>query len=53
MAGRCTRPSLPYPRNGRWSEDLTDVLNSQNRAAAASLVVPSEYLEVAITRLGY
>jgi len=31
-------------------QDLTDLLNGQNRAGTASLVVPSEYLEVLITR---
>jgi ubiquinone/menaquinone biosynthesis C-methylase UbiE len=29
--------------------DLTELINSMNRAGAASLVVPSEYLEVVIT----
>jgi len=31
-------------------QDLTDLLNGQNRAGTASLVVPSEYLEVLTTR---
>jgi hypothetical protein len=30
--------------------DLTELLNRLNRAGAASLVVPSEYLEVVVTR---
>ena len=30
--------------------DLTDLLNRMNRAGAGSLVVPSEYLEVIVTR---
>jgi hypothetical protein len=30
--------------------DLTQLLNGANRAGAGSLVVPSEYLEVVITR---
>ena len=33
-----------------FESDLTDLLNRLNRAGAASLVVPSEYLEVVITR---
>jgi hypothetical protein len=31
-------------------EDLTQLLNRLNRAGPTSLVVPSEYLEVLITR---
>ena len=33
-----------------FESDLTDLLNRLNRAGPASLVVPSEYLEVIITR---
>jgi SAM-dependent methyltransferase len=33
-----------------FESDLTDLLNRQNRAGSGSLVVPSEYLEVIITR---
>ena len=33
-----------------FESDLTGLLNRLNRAGAASLVVPSEYLEVVITR---
>jgi ubiquinone/menaquinone biosynthesis C-methylase UbiE len=31
-------------------QDLTDLLNELNRAGAASLVAPSEYLEIVVTR---
>jgi hypothetical protein len=31
-------------------DDLTQLLNRSNRAGPASLVVPSEYLEVVVTR---
>ena len=34
----------------KLERDLTDLLNSMNVAGAASLVVPSEYLEVVVTR---
>jgi hypothetical protein len=33
-----------------FESDLTDLLNSLNRAGPDSLVVPSEYLEVIIRR---
>ena len=33
-----------------FETDLTDLLNRFNRAGSGSLVVPSEYLEVIITR---
>ena len=42
--------ALPTEKALALEQDLTDLLNSQNRAGAASLVVPSEYLEVIITR---
>ncbi len=32
------------------SEDITSLLQQMNTAGAASLVVPSEYLEVVITK---
>jgi hypothetical protein len=39
------------PEGGAALEsDLTELLNRMNRAGAASLIVPSEYLEVVITR---
>lgn len=39
------------PEKGQALEaDLTELLNGMNRAASGSLVVPSEYLEVVITR---
>lgn len=36
---------------GELAADLADLLNSLNRAGPKSLVVPSEYLEVVITRV--
>ena len=49
---RCTRPSprLPADKALLLEKDLSDLLNSLNRAGPTSLVVPSEYLEVVITR---
>ena len=42
--------ALPADAAMALERDLTDLLNRMNRAGAASLVVPSEYLEVVITR---
>ncbi len=42
--------ALPADGAIALERDLTALLNSMNRAGAASLVVPSEYLEVVITR---
>ncbi|MNG24147.1 hypothetical protein D3C84_1088380 [compost metagenome] len=42
--------ALPGESAMALERDLTDLLNSMNRAGAGSLVVPSEYLEVVITR---
>jgi ubiquinone/menaquinone biosynthesis C-methylase UbiE len=42
--------ALPTERALALEQDLADLLNSQNRAGADALVVPSEYLEVVITR---
>jgi ubiquinone/menaquinone biosynthesis C-methylase UbiE len=42
--------ALPTEKALALEQDLTDLLNRQNRAGAASLVVPAEYLEVVITR---
>lgn len=42
--------SLPADKADALAADLTELLNSLNRAGDASLVVPSEYLEVVITR---
>ena len=42
--------ALPTERALALEQDLTDLLNSHNRAGARSLVVPGEYLEVVITR---
>ncbi|MCY1507508.1 hypothetical protein D9M68_417850 [compost metagenome] len=42
--------ALPADAALALEHDLTDLLNRLNRAGAGSLVVPSEYLEVVITR---
>ncbi len=42
--------ALPADGAMALERDLTDLLNRMNRAGAGSLVVPSEYLEVVITR---
>lgn len=42
--------ALPDERASMLEHDLTKLLNGLNRAGAGSLVVPSEYLEVVITR---
>ncbi len=42
--------ALPPEKAAELERDLTGLLNSLNVAGAASLVVPSEYLEVVITR---
>ena len=42
--------ALPADQATVLERDLTDLLNRLNRAGAASLVVPSEYLEVVISR---
>jgi len=42
--------ALPSDKAAALESDLTDLLNSMNTAGAASLVVPSEYLEIVITR---
>jgi ubiquinone/menaquinone biosynthesis C-methylase UbiE len=42
--------ALPGDKGAALERDLTDVLNSLNRAGPGSLVVPSEYLEIVITR---
>ena len=42
--------ALPADGAVALERDLTELLNRLNRAGAASLVVPSEYLEVVITR---
>jgi ubiquinone/menaquinone biosynthesis C-methylase UbiE len=42
--------ALPADSALALERDLTDLLNQMNRAGAGSLVVPSEYLEVIITR---
>jgi ubiquinone/menaquinone biosynthesis C-methylase UbiE len=42
--------ALPVEGAAALNRDLTELLNRLNRAGASSLVVPSEYLEVVITR---
>ena len=42
--------ALPADAAAALERDLTELLNRMNRAGAGSLVVPSEYLEVVITR---
>jgi ubiquinone/menaquinone biosynthesis C-methylase UbiE len=42
--------SLPADKAAALERDLTELLNSLNRAGAGSLVVPSEYLEIVVTR---
>jgi SAM-dependent methyltransferase len=42
--------ALPADGANALERDLTELLNRMNRAGSASLVVPSEYLEVVVTR---
>ena len=42
--------ALPADKAAALQSDLADLLNSLNRAGKDSLVVPSEYLEIVITR---
>ena len=42
--------ALPTEAAATLQRDLMDLLNSRNRGGAGTLVVPSEYLEVVITR---
>ena len=42
--------ALPVEKAAVLESDLTDLLNGLNRAGPTSLVVPSEYLEVIVTR---
>jgi ubiquinone/menaquinone biosynthesis C-methylase UbiE len=42
--------ALPPEKGAELERDMTDLLNGTNRAGASSLVVPSEYLEIVITR---
>ena len=42
--------ALPTEAAATLQHDLLDLLNSRNRGGAGTLVVPSEYLEVVITR---
>jgi ubiquinone/menaquinone biosynthesis C-methylase UbiE len=45
-----TFAALPADKAMALEHDLTDLLDSMNRAGANSLVVPSEYLEIVIVR---
>ncbi|HYS12657.1 MAG TPA: methyltransferase domain-containing protein, partial [Burkholderiaceae bacterium] len=42
--------ALPSEKAAALEHDLTELLNGLNRGGAGSLVVPSEYLEIVITR---
>jgi len=42
--------ALPADKAEALEQDLIELLNSLNQAGAASLVVPSEYLEIVVTR---
>jgi hypothetical protein len=42
--------ALPADKAEALERDLTELLNASNKGGADSLVVPSEYLEVVITR---
>ncbi len=42
--------ALPNDKALALERDLIDLLNRMNRAGAASLVVPSEYLEIVVSR---
>ena len=42
--------ALPPDKGAALERDLTELLNSMNRAGAGSLLVPGEYLEIVITR---
>jgi hypothetical protein len=42
--------ALPAERAAGLERDITDLLDGLNRGGARSLVVPSEYLEIVITR---
>ena len=42
--------TLPSDKATALENDLTELLNAMNRAGSASLVVPSEYLEIVVTR---
>ena len=42
--------ALPVDKAAALESDLTDLLNRLNRAGPGALVVPSEYLEIVVTR---
>jgi ubiquinone/menaquinone biosynthesis C-methylase UbiE len=42
--------ALPADKAAALENDLTELLNRTNRAGAGTLVVPSEYLEIVVTR---
>jgi hypothetical protein len=47
---RASGAALPPDKATALEHDLTDLLNSLNQGGADSLVVPSQYLEVIVTR---
>jgi len=42
--------ALPPDKAAALERDLTDLLNTMNQAGPGSLVVPSVYVEVVVTR---
>jgi hypothetical protein len=42
--------ALPPDKAAALESDLTELLNRLNRAGPGTLVVPSEYLEIVVTR---
>jgi hypothetical protein len=42
--------ALPSDKGAELTRELTELLNGMNRGGSRSLLVPSEYLEVVITR---
>jgi len=42
--------ALPSDKGAELTRDLTELLNGMNRGGSRSLLVPSEYLEVVVTR---
>ena len=42
--------ALPAEKSAALERDLTELFNSQNRGSPGTLIAPSEYLEVVITR---
>ena len=42
--------ALPAEKGAALERDLTELMTSHNRAGSGSLVIPSEYLEIVVTR---